>query len=191
MANIRDRPIVSIVNSLSSSACTRAGSRLNNLIFGNRHAEQDGYSSLGRSRAMNGSPQASLRSLIDGLGEESEQLHRVGDQVLRLNLKPDDLKLWHDTHAAMLEPGNVLLACESDGCPLEATRLTWVVGAAIRSAAVNSPSDAGALLKRLGISDSLADAIPGHCPGVGDDIPWAFYLERHGWLTACPILPVT
>ena len=191
MANIRDRLIVSIVNSLSSSARTQAGSHLNNLIFDNRHAEQDGYSSLGRSRAMNGSPQASLRSLIDGLGEESEQLHRVGDQVLRLNLKPDDLKLWQDTYAAMLEPGNVLLACESDGCPLEATRLTWVVGAAIRSAAVNSPSDARALLKRLGISDSLAEAIPGHCPGVGDDIPWAFYLERHGWLTACPILPAS
>merc|ERR1711965_1015795 len=50
----------------------------------------------------------------------------------------------------MTEPGNVLLACESDACPLNATKLTWVVGAAIRSTAVRSASDVGALLKRLG-----------------------------------------
>ena len=140
---------------------------------------------------MDGSQQASLISLIEGVGEENEQLHSVGDQILRLNLKPDDLQLWQDTFKAMTEPGNVLLACESDACPLESTRLTWVVGAAIRSTAVSSASDVGTLLKQLGVSDPIADAIPCHCPGVGSEIAWAFYLERHGWLTACPILPVT
>lgn len=140
---------------------------------------------------MNGSQQANLMSLIEGVGDEKEQLHSIGDQILRLNLKPDDLQLWQDTFAAMAEPGNVLLACESDACPLEATKLTWVVGAAIRSTAVRSASDVGSLLKNLGVCDPIADAIPHHCPGVGLEIAWAFYLERHGWLTACPILPVT
>ena len=139
---------------------------------------------------MSGSQQANLTSLIEGLGAEQEQIHSVEDQILRLNLKPDDLQLWQDTFAAMTNPGNVLLACESDACPLEATRLTWVVGAAIRSAAVSSASDVGTLLKRLGVSEAIADAIPCHCPGVGVEIAWAFYLERHGWLTACPILPL-
>lgn len=138
---------------------------------------------------MDGSQQANLTSLIEALGTENEQIHSVGDQILRLNLKPDDLQLWQDTFAAMPEPGNVLLACESDAVPLEATKLTWVVGAAIRSAAVSSASDAGTLLKNLGVSDLIAEAIPCHCPGVGNEIAWAFYLERHGWLTACPILP--
>ncbi len=138
---------------------------------------------------MNKSPQASLKSLIENLGEENEQLHTIDEQVLRLNLKPDDLKLWQDTYAAMPEPGNILLACESDSCALESTRLTWVVGAAIRTAHVASALDAGALLKHLGISSTLAEAMPEHCPGVGEDIVWAFYLERHGWLTACPVLP--
>jgi len=140
---------------------------------------------------MERSQQASLTSWIEGLGAEKEQIHSVGDQILRLNLKPDDLQLWRDTFTAMAKPGNVLLACESDACPLEATRLTWVVGAAIRSAAVNSAADVGKLLKRLGVSDPIAEAIPCHCPGVGNEIAWAFYLERHGWLTACPILPVS
>ena len=140
---------------------------------------------------MDGSQQANLMSLLEGVGDENEQLHSVGDQILRLNLKPDDLQLWRDTFAAMAEPGNVLLACESNACPLEATKLTWVVGAAIRSTSVRSASDVGALLKRLGVSDPIADAIPCHCPGVGQEIAWAFYLERHGWLTACPILPIT
>ena len=138
---------------------------------------------------MNESPQAILRSLMENLGKENEQLHTIDQHVLRLNMKPDDLKLWQDTYAAMQEPGNILLACESDSCALESTRLTWVVGAAIRSADVGSALDAGALLQHLGISSSLAEAMPKHCPGVGGDIVWAFYLERHGWLTACPVLP--
>ena len=89
---------------------------------------------------MDGSQQANLMSLIEGVGDQNEQLHSVGDQILRLNLKPEDLQLWQDTFAAMTEPGNVLLACESDACPLGATKLTWVVGAAIRSTAVRSPT---------------------------------------------------
>ena len=66
---------------------------------------------------MDGSQQANLMSLLEGVGDGSEQLHSVGDQILRLNLKPDDLQLWRDTFAAMAEPGNVLLACESNACP--------------------------------------------------------------------------
>ncbi len=138
---------------------------------------------------MNESPQASLKSLMENLGKENEQLHTINEQVLRLNLKPDDLTLWQDTYAAMPTPGNILLACESDSCALESTRLTWVVGAAIRSAVVASASDAGALLEHLGISPVLSEAMQEICPGVGGEIVWAFYLERHGWLTACPVMP--
>ena len=137
---------------------------------------------------MNGEADSAIRALIQKIQPENECQHSIGDGVLRINLKADDLKLWRDTLLGLKEPGNVLLACESNSDALEATSLTWVVGAAIRSASIDSSQGIVPLLSELGVSLDLAQALTDHCPGLGADITWAFYLERHGWLTASPIV---
>ena len=137
---------------------------------------------------MNGEADSAIRALIQKIQPENEYQHSIGDGVLRINLKADDLKLWRDTLLGLNEPGNVLLACESNSDALDATRLTWIVGAAIRSANIESSEGIVSLLSELGVSLDIAKALPSHCPGLGADITWAFYLERHGWLTASPVI---
>ena len=137
---------------------------------------------------MNGATDSAIRALIQKIQPENEFQHSIGDGVLRINLEADDLKLWRDTLIGLKEPGNVLLACESNSDALESTSLTWVVGAAIRSASIDSSQGIVPLLSELGVSLDLAQTLPDHCPGLGADITWAFYLERHGWLTASPIV---
>ncbi|WP_115070756.1 hypothetical protein [Synechococcus sp. UW179B] len=137
---------------------------------------------------MNGAADSAIRALIQKIQPENECQHSIGDGVLRINLKADDLKLWRDTLLGLKEPGNVLLACESNRDALDATRLTWVVGAAIRSTNIDSSQGIVPLLSELGVPVDIAKALPGHCPGLGSEITWAFYLERHGWLTASPII---
>ena len=61
------------------------------------------------------------------------------------------------------------------------------MGSAIRSANVLSSAGASDLLQAMGISDELSAAAVQNCPGLGDDLIWAFYLERHGWLIATPV----
>ena len=137
---------------------------------------------------MNGAADFAIRALIQKIQPENECQLSIGDEVLRINLKADDLKLWRDTLLGLNEPGNVLLACESNSDALDATQLTWVVGAAIRSASIESPEGIVSLMSALGVSLDIARALPSHCPGLGADITWAFYLERHGWLTASPVI---
>ena len=96
--------------------------------------------------------------------------------------------LWKDTLNKISNPGNVLLACESNQMELATTKLTWIVGAAIRSTQIKQTSEIINLLESLDIPDDIAEAVSKHCPGLGSDITWAFYLERHGWLTASPII---
>ncbi|CAI8154733.1 MAG: hypothetical protein GY914_04160 [Prochlorococcus sp.] len=111
--------------------------------------------------------------------------------VLRIDLKPDNLRLWQETLERYSEPCNILIACESDQGELHATRVTWVVGSAIRPAQVDGPNQASELLISLGIDGQLAELATEHCPGLGEDFTWAFYLERHGLLTASPVLTST
>ena len=49
---------------------------------------------------------------------------------------------------------------------------------------------AGGILEKLGVDKDLVLAARQHCPGLGGRITWAFYLERHGWLTATPVAAV-
>ena len=72
---------------------------------------------------------------------------------------------------------------------LKDTRLTWVVGSAIRTATASSPDAVALLLAQLGIPMASEAAIT-RCPGLGADLVWAFYLERHGWLIATPVASV-
>lgn len=138
---------------------------------------------------MTQSSEAIIRSLKSKLAPDMELRLSIGDGVLRINVKPDDRTLWQDTLLTITEPGNVLLACESSSCALEATRLTWVVGAAIRDTSIDQAEAIVNLLQSLGVASNLAEAVPEHCPGLAEEMTWAFYLERHGWLTACPVLP--
>lgn len=138
---------------------------------------------------MTQSSEAIIRSLTTKLAPDMELRVSIGDGVLRINVKPDDRTLWQDTLLTIAAPGNVLLACESSSCALEATRLTWVVGAAIRDTSIDQAGTIVPLLQSLGVAPNLAEAVPKHCPGLAEEMTWAFYLERHGWLTACPVLP--
>ena len=131
----------------------------------------------------------SIDSLISRLDIERESHHTTKGGVLRIDLKLDDLRLWRETLAAIVaKPCNLLLACEDSNGALQNTRLTWVVGSAIRPGYINNPREICALLESLGVTASLAAIVPQQCPGLGCDVTWAFYLERHGWLTASPVL---
>lgn len=138
---------------------------------------------------MTASSATIIRSLTAELAPEMERRYCIGNGVLRINVKPDDRTLWQDTLRLIDEPGNVLLACESSSCALESTQLTWVVGAAIRDTSIDQADAIVSLLETLGVEPPLAKAVPEHCPGLAGEVTWAFYLERHGWLTASPILP--
>ena len=61
------------------------------------------------------------------------------------------------------------------------------MGSAIRGTTVNDAAEVEKLLTQMGVVNELAQAAIEHCPGLGEDLIWAFYLERHGWLTATPV----
>ena len=139
---------------------------------------------------MQNTTKQTLSNLLKNSSEEKEVHFNIGDEVLRLNLKPDDITLWRDTLKNISNPGNILLACESDQVDISTTKLTWIVGAAIRSTKIEKTSEIVDLLKSLEIPNDIAEAAGKYCPGLGSEITWAFYLERHGWLTASPIIDV-
>lgn len=111
----------------------------------------------------------------------------AGGGRLRVDLKLDNIRLWQETFDRIQPSGNLLLACEENGGSLSSTQLTWVVGAAIRSASVSGTHEAESVLTDLGVDALLTDAARRNCPGLGGRITWAFYLERHGWLKATPV----
>ena len=114
----------------------------------------------------------------------------VDDGCFRINLLDDNIALWQETFQQQKTSANLLLACEASSGELKDTLLTWVVGSAIRSAVANDAAQVMELLQQLGIPTNLAQAAHDRCPGLGDDLVWAFYLERHGWLIATPVAKV-
>ncbi len=139
---------------------------------------------------MKNKSEQSLTDLLSNTSSEEEIHFNIGNEILRLNLKSDDMMLWEETLKNINEPVNILLACESNQDELTSTKLTWVVGAAIRSTKINKKNEIIHLLKCLEIPNDLAEAVCKYCPGLGSEITWAFYLERHGWLTASPVIDV-
>ena len=107
----------------------------------------------------------------------------------RINLRDENIELWQET----LEQQNatptaqLLLACEKSSGELKDTRLTWVVGSAIRGTTAKGAGAVADLLKELDVPAELTAAAVERCPGLGEDLVWAFYLERHGWLIATPV----
>lgn len=129
----------------------------------------------------------SVKDLIKQAGEEQEIRYGTSERCLRIDLRADDIVLWKSHHANHPVSSNLLLACENSSGELSKTNLTWVVGAAIRSAIVEGSAQAKDLLKTLGVSEELVVLAAEHCPGLGGTAIWAFHLERHGWLTATPV----
>ena len=131
-------------------------------------------------------------TIIDQLLKDADQnkeiIHTVGANTFRIDLKPDDLKLWADTLSSREENCNLLLACAHSEGPLTETQITWVVGSAIRSLKIQAAEEIVPLLKGLGINESLASNLPKLCPGLGSEQTWAFYLDRNGALCASPVL---
>jgi DUF438 domain-containing protein len=127
------------------------------------------------------------RELIKQAAEKQEIEYGTREARLRIDLRTEDIQLWKFHQKSYSDEGNILLACEDNSGSLSETRLTWVVGAAIRSTMVEGSDQAKDLLKKLGVAEELVNLASEHCPGLGGTAVWAFHLERHGWLTATPI----
>jgi hypothetical protein len=128
-----------------------------------------------------------IERLIEEAGKGQELQYGTNQDRLRIDLRVDDIELWQAHRASHPDNANLLLACESGSGELLDTRLTWVVGAAIRPAWVGGSAQAMDLLRTLGVSAQLVELASLHCPGLGESIIWAFHLERHGWLTSTPV----
>ena len=128
-----------------------------------------------------------IKRMIELIGQTNEIIHDNGNERLRINLRREDIRLWQAYTSGASCEANLILACESSTGMLEDTKLTWVVGAAIRATSVDGARQAMELLQRLGISRGLTEKANQCCPGLGKTLTWAFHLERHGWLTATPV----
>lgn len=137
--------------------------------------------------SMNALADPRIAALQEQAGTNGELDLPVGEGCFRINLLDDNIALWQETFEQHTTPANLLLACEKSSGDLKDTRLTWVVGSAIRTATASSPDAVALLLSQLGVAPELTDAAINRCPGLGNDLVWAFYLERHGWLIATPV----
>ncbi len=131
-----------------------------------------------------------IHALLYGDKASDELTFKSPQGSLRLILDPNNIQLWHETLLKYPQENNLLLACESDNCDLLATRLTWVVGSAIRPCLTKSTEEAVKTLQALGVNAALTNLAKEYCPGLGKEVPWAFYLDRLNMLRASPALEI-
>ena len=105
-----------------------------------------------------------LKDLLTRAGQQREVLLDSGAGMVRIDLKADNVALWSNTLSEVAADTNLLLACESSTGDLSATRLTWVVGAAIRPAVIQNSSQAQQLLQSLGASSAQTALVAQQCP---------------------------
>ena len=67
------------------------------------HKEKEG-------QEMQITAEQALSNLLKNSSKEKEVHFNIGKGIFRLNLKPDDMKLWGETLKNICNPGNVLLA---------------------------------------------------------------------------------
>ena len=139
---------------------------------------------------MNALADPRIAALREQAGSRGELDLAVGEGCFRINLRDENIELWRETFKQHTTPANLLLACEKSSGDLKETRLTWVVGSAIRTATASNPGAVAMLLSQLGVAEELTEAAVNRCPGLGKDLVWAFYLERHGWLIATPVATI-
>ncbi len=137
---------------------------------------------------MKNSNAKKINNFIKENGDQSDIEFKYKGNVLRIVISQSNLELWKETYQSHKQPCNILLACEHDKCILKETNLTWVVGSSIRAEFIQGLDKTIDTLKSLGVNNELAILIEERCPGLGAEIPWAFYLERHGKLSASPIV---
>ena len=125
-----------------------------------------------------------LQEHADANGELS---FPAGPDCFRINLRDENIELWQETFEQIISPANLLLACADNEGDLFDTTLTWVVGSAIRGTSIGSATEAQQLLKAMGLPNEVAQIAIEHCPGLGENLVWAFYLERQGGLIATPV----
>ena len=125
-----------------------------------------------------------LQEHADASGELS---FPAGPDCFRINLRDENIQLWQETFEQIISPANLLLACADNEGELVETKLTWVVGSAIRGTSIGSATEVLQLLKAMGLSNEVAQIAIEHCPGLGENLVWAFYLERQGGLIATPV----
>ena len=128
-----------------------------------------------------------IESLRKTAGESGKLEYAVGINYFQINLLNENINLWKQTFQQNNPTDNLLLACDKNTEDLLISKLTWVVGSAIRGTRVSNATEAKKLLAHMGVANELAKAAVEHCPGLAEDLVWAFYLERHGWLTATPV----
>ena len=75
-----------------------------------------------------------ISALQEQAGPSGELDLPVGEGCFRINLLDDNIALWQETFKQQTAPANLLLACAGSSGELKDTRLTWVVGSAIRTA---------------------------------------------------------
>ncbi len=129
-----------------------------------------------------------IKDILACLDGKNELQICASNGTFKLDLKKENLLLWNETIQKYPATCNLLLACEKTQGELSETRLTWVVGSAIRPTKISGPDHAVKLLEALDVDPGLAALSKEHCPGLGEELPWAFYLDRHGWLSASPVL---
>ena len=130
-------------------------------------------------------PEIDNLRLLSGVDREL-RFDRDGE-VLRIDLREDYIQMWQDEANVKGATANLFLACENSGGNLESTKLTWIVGSAIRPESVQTKEEFTEILLSIGVSQNLVSLALEHCPGLIGAIAWALYFERHGWLTATPI----
>ena len=131
-----------------------------------------------------------IEALQRQAGANGELDFAVGEGCFRINLRDENIALWQETFEQTNTPANLLLACDKNTGALNTTKLTWVVGSAIRAARSRMLNRWRRCLDRWA-SKALAQAAADRCPGLGQNLVWAFYLERHGWLIATPVAQVS
>ena len=132
-----------------------------------------------------------IEALQRQAGDSGELDFIVGEGCFRINLRDENIVLWRDTLNQQSRAVNLLLACDQNSGDLDQAQLTWVVGSAIRGTTTNSTNAITQLLQQMGVGSALTDEAAKRCPGLGEDLVWAFYLERHGWLIATPVAQTT
>ncbi len=137
---------------------------------------------------MNNKIDTYIKSLLKvSKGDYEVSLYKQ-DQCIKIDLKPENLLLWKETYEKLNHDYNLLLSCESSDLALSSNSLTWVVGSAIRPTKTNTNKEALELLVKLGVTKVQSEIIQEYCKGLGDEICWAFYLDRHSVLTTSPLI---
>ena len=99
-----------------------------------------------------------IESLRDNAGDIGKLNYAIGENYFQINLLNENIDLWKQTFQQNNSTDNLLLACDKNSGDLITTKLTWVVGSAIRGANANNALEAAKLLTHMGVIDEIAKA---------------------------------